>query len=166
MADEDELTVADDEGKSSANKLIIIIAAALLAIGALAIGAYFFIGGDDAGQPVAAAEQQQRVQSIYYKLEKPFVVNIRSSGRQRHMQINVSIKGKDPQAMAMISKHEPVIKNDLNQLFSSQEVQVLQTKEGLEKLNQDATKTVQSFLQKEIGSPGIDQVLFENFVMQ
>jgi len=163
--EEEELKI-EDEPKKGGNKLVIIIAAVLLGIGVGAIAVYFFIGGGDDAPVAEVAAENQKVQSIYYKLEKPFVVNIQSSGRQRHMQVDVTIKGKDQQAMNTLKKHEPVIKNDLNQLFGSQEMQVLQTQEGLLKLNEDATKTVQSFLQKEIGSPGIEQVLFTNFVMQ
>jgi len=164
MADSEKLTVAEDETPARNNKLIIMLAAALLTVAVVASGAYFVIGGDDAA--LTEAEERQQAQSLYYKLEKPFIVNIHSDGRQRYMQIGVAIKGKDPQAMQAIEKHEPVIKNDLNQLFSSQELAVLQTPKGLQKLNQEATEIVQAFLQKEIGTPGIDQVLFENFVMQ
>ncbi|MCB1661234.1 MAG: flagellar basal body-associated FliL family protein [Pseudomonadales bacterium] len=165
-AKEEEVLEVEDESKKSSNKRIIIIAAVLLGIGVSAIAGYFFIGGDKETTTEVAGIENKKVQSIYFRLEKPFVVNIQSSGRQRHMQVDVTIKGKDQHAMDTLKKHEPVVKNDLNQLFGSQQIQVLQTQEGLLKMNEDATKTVQSFLQKEIGSPGIEQVLFTNFVMQ
>lgn len=165
MADEEELQV-DEEQKKGGNKLIIIVAAALLGIGIGAISVYFFVGGGEEAEVAQEEATEQRVKSIYYKLEKPFLVNIQGGERSRHMQVDVTIKGKEQAAIDAIKKHEPVIKNDLNQLFGSQEVQVLQTHEGLVKLNEDATRIVQSFMQKEIGSPGIDQVLFTNFVMQ
>lgn len=160
----EELKV-DEEPKKGGSKLIIIIAAALLGVGIGALAVYFLVGGSEPEQ-VAEEAVEQRVQSLYYKLEKPFVVNLISSGRPRHMQVDVAIKGKDKAAMEALEKHEPVIKNDLNQLFGSQQMEVLQTQEGLMKMNEDATKIVQAFMEKEIGAPGIDQVLFTNFVMQ
>ncbi len=165
IKEEEELQV-DEEPKKGRNKLVIIIAAVLIFIGIGAMVVYLLTSGSDKDNVAKGANENKKVQSIYYKLEKPFIVNLLTSGRQRHMQIDVTIKGKNQKAMEIIHKHEPVIKNDLNQLFGSQEMKVLQTKEGLLKLNEDATKTVQAFLQKEIGSPGIDQVLFTNFVMQ
>ncbi len=66
----------------------------------------------------------------------------------------------------MLVKHAPVVKNNLNQLFSNQELEILQSEQGRELLLAEATKIVQAFLEKETGSPGIEQVLFTNFVMQ
>lgn len=162
---EEALQVDEDQNKGG-NKLIIIIAAALLGIGVGAIGVYFLVGGEDSAQQELATEEPQIVPSIYYKLEKPFIVSFDSKGKQRYLQVDVTIKGKDQSAMDTIKKHEPVIKNNLNQLFGSQELATLQTYEGRQTLNRNATESVQTFLEKETGNPGIEQVLFTNFVMQ
>lgn len=161
----EEALQVDEDQKKGSNKLIIIVAAALLGIGIGAIGVYFLVGGEDPAQLEQAAEPEI-VQSIYYKLEKSFIVSFDSKGKQRYLQVDVTIKGKDQSAMDTIERHEPVIKNNLNQLFGSQEMATLQTYEGRQLLNQQATESVQTFLEKETGDPGIEQVLFTNFVMQ
>ena len=163
MAEEDDLQV--EEEKKGGNKLILIIAAALLGIGIGAVGVYFMVGSSESEVDPAELEPKI-VKSIYQKVEKPFIVNFQGKGKQRYLQVDVTYKGKDQAAMDALVKHAPVVKNNLNQLFSSQELSELQTEAGREFLLQESTKIVQAFLQKEIGSPGIEEVLFTNFVMQ
>ena len=166
MADEEELQV-DEDKKSGGNNLLVIIGAVVLGLGIGGAGVFFALGsgGDDA-EEVAAEQEPERVQSQYHRLDKPFIVNFDSKGKQRYLQVDIQFRGKDEDAFEVITKHEPVVKNKLNNLLSSQELSVLQTDAGRIKLVADATTAVQDFLQQEIGVPGIDQVVFTTFVMQ
>ncbi len=164
---EEELKIDDEIDAKGSNKLLVIVAAALLGLGAGSIGAYFLLGGESSEEEVAEqSEEALPAQAMYLKLAKPFIVNFQTKGKQRYLQLDVTLKGRDQKAFDMITKHEPVVKNNLNQLFGAQEIAVLQTEEGRQALQQDATKVVQDFLQGELGVAGIDQVLFTNFVMQ
>ena len=60
----------------------------------------------------------------------------------------------------------PAIRNALVMLLSGQSFETLQTPEGKEALREQALVKIQEVLQQEIGKPGIEQVLFVNFVMQ
>ena len=51
-------------------------------------------------------------------------------------------------------------------LFSGQEFEALQTPEGKEALRQASLAEVQKVMQEKIGKPGVEQVLFTDFVMQ
>ena len=166
MAEQDEELLVDEDKKGGGNKLIMIIGAAVLGLGIGAAGVFFALSGGEEVASEEVVEEPERVQSIYYRLEKPFIVNFDAKGKQRYLQVDVQFKGKDQAAFDVIKTHEPVIKNNLNNLFSSQELSVLQTDEGRVKLVEDATASVQAFLEQETGSPGIEQVLFTNFVMQ
>ncbi len=162
----DELEV-DEDKKGGSTKLIIIAAAALLCIGLGAIGMYFMMGGESADEQVAEGEDaQKQVQAIYYQLPKPFIVSFKAKGKQHYMQIKVAFMTRDQVAIDTILKHLPVVKNSLNQVFGSKELAVLQTYEGLQQLNKEATEAVQAFLEKETGSPGLERLLFVDFVMQ
>ena len=165
MAEQGEELLVDED-KKGGSKLVVVIAAAVLGLGIGAAGVFFALSGSDEPAAEDTVQEPVRVQSMYYKLRKPFIVNFDAKGKQRYLQIDVEIKGKDQAAFDAIEIHEPVIKNDLNNLFSSQELAVLQTDAGRIKLGEDATAVVQAFLEKEIGTPGIEQVLFTNFVMQ
>ena len=51
-------------------------------------------------------------------------------------------------------------------LFSSQDPQALNTRDGKEKLRDETLSEVQKVLKRETGSPGVENVFFTSFVMQ
>lgn len=162
MAGKEELKVDEDKEGGGKKKLIIIIAAVSLVLVIGGVSAFFFLGGEDE----ALNAEPEMAQSTYYKLEKPFVVNFQAGRRQRFLQIDVAFKSKSEEAIEVIKKHTPVIKNDLNQLFGDQTLESLQEAGGRQRLNDEATAKVKEILQREMGEPGIEQVLFTDFVMQ
>lgn len=68
--------------------------------------------------------------------------------------------------MTSLNRHLPLIRNQLVMLFSSEEFEVLLTPEGKDELRQRATLAVQALLEKEVGNPVIESVLFTNLVLQ
>ena len=73
---------------------------------------------------------------------------------------------RENQVIEAIELHMPMIRNSLVLLFGGQIYEELQTAEGKELLRQQALEQLQALLQQEIDQPGIEQVLFTNFVMQ
>ena len=73
---------------------------------------------------------------------------------------------RDKEIVEAVELHMPMIRNNLIILFSGQTYNELQTDEGRELLKQDALKEVQNIMQQEMGRPGIEKLLFTNFVMQ
>lgn len=94
------------------------------------------------------------------------MVNYTHAGRQRYMQVNVVLMGRDAAGMATLTKHLPLVRNQLVMLFTSEEFDSLFTPDGKETLRQRATLAVQSLLEKEIGNPVVESVLFTNIVLQ
>ena len=165
MAENEELEI--DEGKKkSSSKLIIIIAAALLVIGVGLGAVFFFVGGGEEELVVDANAEPEKVQSIYHRFESPFVVNIVTEGKQRYLQISVTIKTKQQKVVYLIKAHAPVVKSALNNLFGAQDLDYLQTVEGREGLNEDALNVVQTFITSKDETLVVEKLLFTNFVMQ
>lgn len=104
--------------------------------------------------------------AIYYPMQPVFVVNFESQGRQRFLQAELNLMLRDQAVVSALELHMPAIRNALVMLFSGQIYEDLQTAEGKELLRQEALLSVQEVLNKEIGQPGIEQVLFTSFVMQ
>ena len=73
---------------------------------------------------------------------------------------------REEDVVAAIEEHSTMLQHGLLMLFSGQDYGELQTAEGKELLRQMALEEVQRMLEQEIGKPGIEQVLFTNFVMQ
>ncbi|WP_417552395.1 flagellar basal body-associated FliL family protein [Marinomonas fungiae] len=170
----DELDVGAEEGKKGGKKkLIIIIVVALLVLGGGGAAAYFFLfSGDDSeaaaeGESAAAIEMVQTDgPAIYLDLDQPFVVDFLVSGKQRYLQLNMTLKSRDQGQIDAVKLHMPLIRNSLVLLFSSQSFDELQTIEGKQKLKSSAVETINNILTQETGMGGIEDVLFTNFVMQ
>ncbi|MBV0934022.1 flagellar basal body-associated FliL family protein [Marinobacterium weihaiense] len=166
-----EETPAD--GKGSNKKLIIIIAlVGVLMLGGGAGLTYFLLApGEQAAAGATAAEPVQQ-DAVYTKVRtlegKPsFVVTLQSEDNKRHyLQAFVEAKSRSPEVDAALQLHMPLIVARLNALFSSQSFEELQGIEGKRALRAEATELVQSIMQEKIGQPGVETILFTNFVMQ
>ena len=86
--------------------------------------------------------------------------------RRRKAKISLSVMTREPDTVDAVQTHLPLIKNSLVMLFSGELYEDLQTAEGRELLRQKTLMAIQDLLKEEIGKPGIDQVLFEDFIMQ
>ena len=163
------------EKKGSKKKLIIIIVAVLvILLGAGGGAAFFFMSGSDSAEEQAAAEPAApvRMPPIYTKVRtlegKPmFVVTLQSSdGRTHYMQAYVEAMSRDQAVADALTLHMPLVVARLNTLFSTQKFEDLVAIEGKQDLRLKATELVQSIMQEKIGKPGVETILFTNFVMQ
>ena len=165
MAKEEKLEVEED-AKKGKGLLFIIIGAVAGGIIAGVIITWLLLG-DSSEEGVVASEAEPEVaQTLYFKYEKPFLVNFHSKNVQRYLQVGLTFKGKSQKAMDLLEQHEPVVKNRLNQLLGSQEMAVLQTDAGRQGLVKEITQLIQDFLKEHDDSATIDTVLFTSFVMQ
>ncbi|WP_271408454.1 flagellar basal body-associated protein FliL [Pseudomonas sp. Q1-7] len=157
-------------GSKSKLKLIILgVVALMLAVG-LSVGAtwYFLSRGDKAAEPTQeeAAATPDKQPAVYQDLAPAFVVNFNQNGRQRYMQVSVSLMARDKAQLDALKVHMPVLRNKLVMLFSGQSFDNLATPVGKEMLRQQATATVQELATQETGAMTVEQVLFTNFVLQ
>lgn len=173
MADEN----SPEEGEEKAGggkKKIILLAAVGVALIALSVGGTLLalsmlsppeeVAGDAAAEEVV--EEAVRAPAIYYPLKPPIIVNFNARGRQRYLQAELTLMTREDDVVATIEMHMPMIRNSLVLLFGGQIYDELQTAEGKELLRQEALAEIQRLLEQEIGKPGVEQVLFTNFVMQ
>ncbi len=168
----EEKAEAAPEGGKSKKKLIIFIVIGAILVAALGAGAAFFLLGSSADEQADVPVEPVRKEAIYTKIRtlegKPsFVATLKSDDGKRHyLQAFIETKARDQDVDDALNLHMPLIVARLNNLFALQSFTDLQTIEGKEKLRQDATELVQGILQEKIGKPGIEKVLFTNFVMQ
>lgn len=180
MAEESE-DVTEESGGGKSN-LIIFIVIGLVLIG-LTIGGTLIavkmltpepepkVQLDADGNPISAEEDVKEVSksknpAIYFPLKPPIIVNFQARGRQRFMQVDVSLMTRENDVIEVIERHMPMLRNTLILKFGAQEYEEIQTEEGREILRQDALKDLQEIMKKEIGKPGIEKLLFTNLVLQ
>ncbi|EKN47705.1 MULTISPECIES: flagellar basal body-associated protein FliL [Pseudomonas] len=160
--------VKDPASKGKLKLIIVAVVALLLAVG-LSVGATWFImhKGESAPDPaVAAAAANAKPVAVFEPLTPAFVVNFNANGRQRYMQVSITMLGRNAADMEALKVHMPVIRNNLVMLFAAIPFESLASPIGQEMLRQKATASIQEVAQKELGKTVIEQLLFTNFVLQ
>jgi flagellar FliL protein len=114
----------------------------------------------------SVAESAAKVAEIYLPLEPAFVVNFQDNDATRYLQVGVTVMSRDPVAVQAIKDNDPVIRNALVMLFSSQTFVELSNTAGKQKLQAEALTAVRNIVAEKIGKPGVDALYFTSFVMQ
>lgn len=180
MAEEDLDLDVDTAESGGGLKIVIIVAVVVLLLSSAVLAGLYFMGMLGGNEP--AAEQQAAAADgaaaetaapvtgggplIYQPLEPPFVVNFGREADVRFMQISIQVADRDPAVIERIKEHNPAIRNGLVMLFSSQDPEVLNTREGKEQLRQDALEEVRSVLEQMTGRGRLENLYFTSFVMQ
>jgi flagellar FliL protein len=83
----------------------------------------------------------------------------------RFLQISMEVMARDQKAIDAVQKNAPLIRNNLLLLMSNRNYQSLMSREGKEKLRQEALAEIRAVEKKE-GGPDIEDLLFTSFVVQ
>lgn len=148
--------------------LLLIVGVVGLSVGATLVALKVFAPPAEekkSDTPEEAAPELPK-QAIYHPLKPAINVNFSVRGRQRFLQVELTLMTRDESVIPTIDLHQSMIRNALILLIGGQSYEELQTAEGKELLRQQCLQEIQRLLQQEIGRPGIEQVLFTSFVMQ
>ncbi len=164
-----EAAVKEPGSKSKLKLIIVIVLGVLLAIG-LSVGATWYFMHSAQSKPAPApveASSSTKQPAIFEPMPPAFVANFKdASGRQRYMQVSITLLARNQADLDALKVHMPVIRNNLVMLFSGQTYEALATPVGQELLRQKATASVQEVAQKEVGKVVVEQLLFTNYVLQ
>lgn len=181
MAEDDEKNedAAEEGASKGGKKKLILFALLVLVLIGVSIGGTLVavkmlapepepeVVLDEDGNPIPEEEAEKpKAPAIYFPLKPPLIVNYMARGRQRFLQAEISIMAREPDVIEAVEIHMPMIRNSLILLFSGQIYEELQTDEGKEILRQQALVELQGIMERELGKPGIEKVLFTNLVMQ
>jgi flagellar basal body-associated protein FliL len=103
--------------------------------------------------------------SVYYAIDPPLVVNFEDGSAVRFLQITMEIMAHDENTIESVKKNIPLIRNNLLLLMSNRNYQTMMSREGKEKLRDEALAEIRA-VQKKEGGPDVDDVLFTSFVVQ
>ncbi|MBF7142273.1 MULTISPECIES: flagellar basal body-associated protein FliL [Pseudomonas] len=105
---------------------------------------------------------------VYYSLAPPLVGNYAMDGGPRlHVyKADIAFKVTGPEALAAVKHHEPLIRNQLVQLFNQQTMDSMGSGDAKEALRQQALKQTQQVLNDEEGKPVVEDLLFNNLIVQ
>jgi len=139
----------------------------VLLLAAAGVGAAWYAGligasvTDEGGLAVPAEKPP-----LYHTLDESLVVNFRTPGRARYLQVGIELMTRDRSALETLKNHNPVIRNNLIMLFSDKSFEELSSREGKENLQREALAEVQRVMQLHHGSPAVESLYFTGFLMQ
>ncbi|OLS63193.1 flagellar basal body-associated protein FliL [Pseudomonas putida] len=122
--------------------------------------------------PAAAMAEEEKEGAApkvsYISLTPPFVGNyaLDSGPRLRVYKADVALKVTGDADAAAVKHHEPLIRNQLVALFTQQTLEAMSNVDAKEKLRQEALKQVQQVLENEEGRPVVEDLLFNNLIVQ
>lgn len=161
---------AEKKGGINLKKLILLGGLGLVVIG-LSVGGTLMVlkmiqppPEEDMAETEPA--EPPKLPAIYFPLKPAILVNFNVKGRQRFLQAELTVMTRDESIIGPIELHMPMIRNALILLIGGQVFAELQTAEGKELLRQQCLQEVQRLLEQETGKPGIEQILFSNFILQ
>jgi flagellar FliL protein len=178
--DDEELAVEEQAGDGGKKKKLILIGVGVLVL-LLAVGggAYWFLMDspdsdvmvEEGAEGAEGAEggglfSSGQEKAIYHTLKPKFITTFEANRRQRYVQLEVTLVTRDSEVIKGVITHQPLIRNALVLLIAEQDYLALQTQEGKTELRAAALAAVQDILSRETGIPGIEKVLFTEFVMQ
>jgi flagellar protein FliL len=103
--------------------------------------------------------------AVYFAIDPPLVVNFEEGSAVRFLQITMEVMAHDQKAIDTVQKNIPLIRNNLLLLMSNRNYQTLMSREGKEKLREEALAEIRA-VQKKQGGPDVDDLLFTSFVVQ
>ncbi len=103
--------------------------------------------------------------AFYYAIDPPLVVNFEDGSVVRFLQITMEVMANSQKAIDSVQKNIPLIRNNLLLLMSNRDYQSMMSREGKEKLRQEALTEIRS-VQKKQGGDDIQDLLFTSFVVQ
>ena len=161
-----EAPVVEAPKPPSNRGLVITLVLALVLISCVCGYALFTLRGQSAQAEGVAAASDKRTPELYLPLEPSFVVNFKGDEQQTYLQVGVTLMSHDPVAIEAAKNADPVIRNALVLLFSSQTGADLNDVQGKQKLQAKALDAVRKILNDRLGRPGVDALYFTSFVMQ
>jgi flagellar FliL protein len=102
----------------------------------------------------------------YIGLVPALVGNYGAGPKLRYYKADIALQVTGPEAKAVVEHHEPLIRNQLVMLFSQQTDESMSGPDAKEKLRQEALKQVKDVITQEEGKPVVDDLLFNNLIIQ
>ncbi len=116
-------------------------------------------GGGEEKPAVAASE--------YLDLKPAIITNFGGVGPIHFLKAEIALRvGKNPENSIAVQHHLPQIRHTLVMLLARQTDDTLSTMQGKEQIRQEALVAVQKIMQEEEGKPLVEDVLFNNLIVQ
>lgn len=118
-----------------------------------------------ANAQAASAPAEPASPTAYVSLFPALVGNYGAGSKLKYYKADIALRVKT-ENVAQVQYHEPLIRDQLIQLFAQQSDEEMNTSEGKEAVRQAALLQVQQVLSQEEGKTLVEDLLFNNLVVQ
>jgi flagellar FliL protein len=114
------------------------------------------------------AKEGEAPKVSYISLTPPFVGNYGLDGtaKLKVFKADIALRVTGPEAAAAVKANDALIRNQLVALFTQQTADAMSSVDGKEKLRQEALKQTQQVMNDETGKPQVEDLLFNNLIIQ
>lgn len=145
------------EEKKSENNSLMVPMMIVVAIAA-AVGTWYFLRINTPAQPVV-------IDPVYYKME-PVVVNLEGKNPKHFFKVEPVLVSRNPALADKFEGYRPVIRNYLIDKLRKETVLSLSEPQSFERVRSDVTEGVKALVIESGGVDYIDDVVFNEFVIQ
>lgn len=181
--EEQDESVKQAGAGGSKKKLIIMIVGGIVALLIIIATTLFFAGFFDAKETAEPAEPAKEVSSdtvnedegegdkesvkevSYYSLSPSFLVNFQK-GDIKVLKVDMSLMASDDKVIDAVTLHNPVIRNNILMMLSSQNPETLKSTEGKLALQAAVKNEVNKVLVDKKITSKVQEVFFTDLVMQ
>ncbi len=119
-------------------------------------------------QEAKEAKEGEAPKVSYISLSPPFVGNYGLDGtaKLKVYKADIALRVTGTEAAVAVKANDALIRNQLVGLFNQQTNETMSTVEGKEKLRQEALKQTQQVMSSETGKPVVEDLLFNNLIVQ
>jgi flagellar protein FliL len=105
--------------------------------------------------------------SEYLDVKPAIIANFGGVGPIHFVKAEIALRvGKNQDSSIAVQHHLPQIRHTLVMLLSRQTDETLSTMQGKEQIRQEALTAIQKVLQEEEGKPLVEDLLFNNLIVQ
>lgn len=174
MAEKEKLDLGEEKPKSSSKRLIFIVVGAVIVTLLAVFAALYFLGifpaKESGGHGKAQAEKKEQVVEkpvIYLPLAPPFAANFKNNPEARLVQIEISLAARDQKVLDALTRHMPMLRNNILMVLGGDDPAVLKTAEGKAALRGKIKEEIKKILSEQSEfKEGVEDVYFTGFVMQ
>lgn len=158
----------DGAGKKKGGSKLIIIIVAVLVLLIVGAAAFFLMrsGGEEQSDSKEDAEEVEKMPAMYIPLKPPFVTQFNDSGRQRYLQLELSLMTRSDEGYQNLIKHLPKIRSNLLNVVGAQLFEDLKTPEGKDAMREALAEEIRTLMEEETGAPQIEDVYYTTFIIQ
>lgn len=174
--DDNNANTSEASVKKSKKKIILLSVVIVIVCIVLGVVVLLFIGGkdesavSDESPPITVEEKSSiatKPKALYYNIKPSFIVRLQTSTYKKlYLEIDVSVLAREQSAIDDVELHSPLIRNDLNNLFSNKSYDQLSTIAGKDSLRMECADAINKVLKEQGSGSKIETVLFTKFVVQ